>query len=78
MTDQERTIVETFDNQARFDRRYLVHKELFVATRGFEIKDWKAIRTEKYWDNMARKDDFAQKQYTLECVEYYNRWNRSY
>jgi hypothetical protein len=74
---------ELIERKAREIRYELsINKELFNLTYNFTPKDYKFIRTQKYWlirseclyENTEGKlvpDDLKQKEYLLKCVKYY-------
>ena len=60
-----------FEKQIEKNEKFKVHKELFNLTLDFTMKDWRFIRTKKYWNKIGELPYDSQKKYTLECVKYY-------
>jgi hypothetical protein len=63
---------EIIERKARHIRYELsINKELFNLTYNFTPKDYKFIRTQKYWSIRDPLDELSQKEYLLKCVKYY-------
>jgi len=69
-----------FDRQIKREKRIRydlltrseLDKELFNASLRLSPKDWRIIRTEKYWAKRdALEDSYDQKRYLLYCINYY-------
>lgn len=72
MTEEQlEKINDRWDKQIEKDEKFQVHKDLFNLTLNFDINDWRKIRTKKYWSKSDSLDYDKQKEYTLQCVEYY-------
>jgi len=62
------------ESRVRYDllTKSELDKELFNASLRLSPKDWRTIRTDKYW---AKRDsletDYEKKAYLLLCIEYY-------
>ena len=49
-----------------------LEQELLFLTNGFDLNDWKVIRTPKYYAIKDKiENQLEKKQYTLLCVKYY-------
>jgi hypothetical protein len=72
MTKKElKRIDKIWKRQIRENPKYKVHQALFHLTLNFTFDDWRKIRTKKYWSKSDSLDFDEQKEYTLQCVEYY-------
>lgn len=72
MTKKElKRIDKIWKRQIKENPKYKVHQALFHLTLNFTFDDWRKIRTKKYWSKSDSLDFDEQKEYTLQCVEYY-------
>lgn len=72
MTKEElKRIDKIWKRQIKENPKYKVHQALFHLTLNFTFDDWRKIRTKKYWSKSDSLDFDEQKEYTLQCVEYY-------
>lgn len=67
------SINEQFDKQIRLAQ---LNKELFNHTYEFTTKDWRTIRTEKYWATVSGKSELERMEYTLQCILHYKKMNK--
>jgi hypothetical protein len=72
MTEKElKRIDKIWKRQIKQNPKFKVHQALFHLTLNFTFNDWRKIRTKKYWNMSDSLDYDEQKEYTLQCVEYY-------
>lgn len=70
----KQSINDQFDRQIRLAQ---LNKELFNHTFEFTTKDWRTIRTEKYWATVSGKSELERMEYTLQCVLHYKKMSKN-
>ena len=70
----KQSINDQFDRQIRLAQ---LNKEQFNHTFEFTTKDWRTIRTEKYWATVSGKSELERMEYTLQCVLHYKKMSKN-